>query len=154
WAYSMSGERHKFEKQAKDADDKVKAARKAEEWALLQAYEWKNMIDPAVLGDKSTEFEQWKNLRGEVVSDDGPCKIKEGSRFDTEKDKDAVFELMKNARKDLNWNKQTHRYVSAYGSKNKALDEEVIKERTGRYTELVKQGELEQKDRNREARFE
>jgi hypothetical protein len=39
WVYSMSGERAKWEKQAKDAEVKVAAAKKGEEWAQLQEYE-------------------------------------------------------------------------------------------------------------------
>jgi hypothetical protein len=150
WVYSIFGERHKWEKSAKDAKINQTAADKARDWALLQAYELRNMLgDPSIQDEKATL--EWKNLRDEFVAEaDTPdkTKIKEGSKFDGEKDKDAFFELVKNGRKYLGWNGQTHRYTSTYQGKITERDKFALEQRTAHYAELKKEFAQEQKVRS------
>ena len=155
WVYSIFGERHKWESQAKEAVNKEKSAKKAEDWALLQAYELKNMLgDPSLQDDKGADFERWKNLHDDVFSEEGgQFKLKEGNKFDAEPDKDAFFKLVDNGRKYLGWNPQTHRYTKTYQGKIKEAVDDAATQRAGRYTEHMKQVAQEEKGRSLQKAF-
>ena len=156
WVYSVFGERHKWEKQAKDADVKVAAAKKAEDWALLKDYELRNMMgDPSMQDDKSTEFEHWKLLQPELITEaDGKVKLNDAGKFKDEKDKDSFFELVKKARADLGWNAATHRYKTTYRDKIAAIRNEALTAQTGSYAARQKQLALEADKRSLFGKFE
>jgi hypothetical protein len=156
WVYSIFGERAKWEKQAKDAEVKVAAAKKAEDWALLQEFELRNMMgDPSMQDDKSTEFEQWKLLHAELISEaDGKAKLNDAGKFKDEKDKDAFFKLVENARTDLGWNPATHRYKTTYRDRMNAVKNEATTARAAGFRALEKQLAAEKKERSLAGKFE
>jgi hypothetical protein len=156
WVYSIFGERHKWEASAKEALNKEKAAKKAEDWALLQSYELRNMLgDPSLQDDKSSEFVQWQSLHDDFIAEEGgQPKIKEGNKFDAEKDKDAFFKMVVNARNYLGWNAQTHRYTATYQGKIKAALDDAATQRAGRYAELTKQVAQENQVRSLQKGYE
>ncbi len=132
WVYSIFGERHKYEAMGKAAEAKIAAAKNAEAWAKLQAYELKGMVGAAALQDeKSNEFEEWKTLHGEAFEDeDAQLKPRAGGKFSGEKDYEAFRKVVETGRKDVGWNKATHRFEKSYRDRVTALETELNTART------------------------
>jgi hypothetical protein len=115
WVYSIFGERRKGEEQARKFDADAKLAKQDLDWWQLQTYELRAMVgDPAFQDDKTDEYKRWKELRDQFVEQAADVKIKDDSKWKTEKDGEAVKKWIETATRELKWNDKKATYGTNY----------------------------------------
>ncbi len=152
WAYSMMNEQHKATDTLRRAEVKEKSAKKVEEWLRFQILEFRAMVGDAVLqDDKSSDYEQWKISRAEVVDPADPTKFVEGGKFTGEgydKDREALKKSIEEARKELDWNAAAHKYNTNYLAQVSRYKKEMNDARTLRAGAEVEKNTAQQDERS------
>jgi hypothetical protein len=139
--YGYDGQK-KLREDAAKAENKAKAASKAEEWALLQSFvARKAMGAPLVKADSMDEQTAFDaDLLGMKVTQNGV--VIEDPKFKEEKNKAAVEEMFTKAVQDLGWDPTNKKFGTTYRERIKSLSDEVTKARAAYATALAQKEAL------------